>query len=99
MIHGKNLLLNWDQEKDSALYCLDAATGRTKWCAENSRTRKPPGTPHSLSSTRTRQVILNGTNRVRSYDLDTGKELWQCPGMTVNAIPSPVLRRMVWSTS
>jgi hypothetical protein len=36
------------------------------------------------------QVILNGTNRVRGYDLETGKELWQCGGMTVNAIPSAV---------
>jgi outer membrane protein assembly factor BamB len=27
---------------------------------------------------------------VRSYDLETGKELWECGGMTVNAIPSVV---------
>jgi outer membrane protein assembly factor BamB len=36
------------------------------------------------------QTVLNGTNRVRGYDLETGKGLWQCGGMTVNAIPSPV---------
>jgi outer membrane protein assembly factor BamB len=27
---------------------------------------------------------------VRSYDLDTGKEIWSCAGQTANAIPSPV---------
>ncbi len=33
---------------------------------------------------------MNGTRRARGYDLATGKELWQCGGQTVNAIPSPV---------
>src|SRR5262249_24299457 len=36
------------------------------------------------------QVIVNATKRVRSYDLATGKVLWECGGQTVNAIPSPV---------
>jgi outer membrane protein assembly factor BamB len=36
------------------------------------------------------QVIVNGTNRARGYDLANGKELWACGGMTVNAIPSAV---------
>ena len=39
------------------------------------------------------QVILNGTNRIRSYDLESGKEIWECGGMTVNAIPSVVTVR------
>src|SRR5262249_3033464 len=30
------------------------------------------------------------TNRVRGYDLATGRVLWECGGQTVNAIPSPV---------
>ena len=34
VIHGDSLLLNWDQEKDAALICLDARTGKTKWRAE-----------------------------------------------------------------
>jgi len=29
VIHGDSLLLNGDQEVDSALYCLDAKTGAT----------------------------------------------------------------------
>ena len=89
VIHGKDLLINWDQEKDSALYCLDAATGRTKWRAERDE-KSSWNTPLVVQHKDATQVILNGTNRVRSYDLATGKELWQCPGMTVNAIPSPV---------
>lgn len=89
VLHGKDLLINWDQEKDSALYCLDAATGRTRWRTDRDE-KSSWNTPLVVEHKGTTQVILNGTNRVRSYDLANGKELWQCPGMTVNAIPSPV---------
>ena len=36
------------------------------------------------------QVIVAATRRVRSYDLSTGKPLWECGGMTANVIPTPV---------
>jgi outer membrane protein assembly factor BamB len=89
VIHGDNLLLNWDQEADSKLICLDPATGKTKW--ETPRDEKTSwNTPLVVEDKGTTQVILNATNRIRSYDLATGKELWTCAGMTTNAIPSAV---------
>jgi outer membrane protein assembly factor BamB len=36
------------------------------------------------------QVIVNAMNRVRSFDLQTGKVVWEGPGTTMNVIPSPV---------
>jgi len=36
------------------------------------------------------QVITSATNRVRSYDLETGRVVWESEGVTLNAIPSPV---------
>ncbi len=89
VIHGDSLLLNWDQEGSSALYCLDAATGATRWCTprdEHTTWTTPLVIPHGG----TFQVVMNGTNRIRSYDLSTGKEIWECGGMTTNSIPSPV---------
>ena len=35
-------------------------------------------------------MVTAGTNRVRSYDLATGKLLWDGGGLTPNSIPSPV---------
>jgi outer membrane protein assembly factor BamB len=29
-----------------------------------------------------KQVVMNGQNYARSYDLETGKELWRCSGQT-----------------
>lgn len=85
-----HLLLNWDQEFDSALYCLETQTGRTKWKADRDEASTWT-TPLVTGFGGKVQVILNGTTRVRSHDLETGRVIWSCGGMTVNPIPS-VLR-------
>jgi outer membrane protein assembly factor BamB len=89
VIHRDNLLLNWDQEADSALYCLDARTGKTRWKVPRDE-KTSWNTPLVVEHKGRCQVIVNATDRIRSYDLETGKELWRCGGMTVNAIPSAV---------
>jgi outer membrane protein assembly factor BamB len=89
VVHGDSLLLNWDQEAGSALICLDTRTGKTKWKAEREE-KTSWNTPLVVEHKGKWQVIVNGTNRIRGYDLENGKELWQCGGMTVNAIPSVV---------
>ncbi len=89
VIHGDSLLLNWDQEANSKLICLDAATGKTRW--ETPREEKTSwNTPLVVEHKGKTQVIVNATQHVRSYDLDTGKVIWTAPGTTVNAIPSSV---------
>lgn len=89
VIAGQSLLLNYDQEADSALYCLEAATGKTQWVAKRDE-KTSWNTPLVANHAGRQQVILNGTNRIRSYDLASGDPIWECGGMTVNAIPSPV---------
>lgn len=89
VIYGDALLLNWDQEADSALYCLDAKTGKTKWKADRNE-KTSWNTPLVVEFNGRTQVIVNGTERIRSHDLATGKVLWECGGMTVNPIPSAV---------
>jgi outer membrane protein assembly factor BamB len=88
VVHGDNLLLNWDQEADSALYCLDAKTGQTRWRAARDEATSW-NTPLVVEYGSRTQVILNGATRVRSHDLKTGEVVWSAPGTTVNPIPSP----------
>ena len=91
VVHGDSLLLNWDQEEGaSALICLDAATGQTRWSTPRDE-HTTWTTPLIVPFAGAFQVVMNGTNRIRSYDLSTGKEIWECGGMTVNAIPSPIV--------
>src|SRR5262249_41130631 len=89
VVHGDSLLLNWDQEEGSALICLEAKTGKDKWRAERDE-KTSWNTPLIVEYKGTTQVIVNGTKRIRGYDFENGKELWQCGGMTTNAIPSIV---------
>jgi outer membrane protein assembly factor BamB len=90
VVHGGTVMVNWDHEGQSFLVALDARTGRDRWRSE----RDEPSswaTPLIVEHGGGTQVIVNGTNRIRSYDLATGKVLWECGGMTLNAIPSPVV--------
>jgi outer membrane protein assembly factor BamB len=89
VIHGNRLLLNWDQEKDAALICLDTRTGKTLWRTPRDEVTSW-NTPFVVEHKGHTQVVVNGTNKARGYHLETGKELWQCGPMTINAIPSPV---------
>lgn len=89
VIAGDALLLNYDQEADSALYCLEATTGKTRWVARREE-KTSWNTPLVASHQGVMQVITNGTNRIRSHDLATGELLWSRGGMTTNAIPSAV---------
>jgi outer membrane protein assembly factor BamB len=89
VLHKGSLLLNYDQEADSVLYCLDAATGETKWAAKRDE-KTSWNAPLVVEYGGRTQVIVNGTARIRSHDFATGEVIWQCGGMTTNAIPSPL---------
>jgi outer membrane protein assembly factor BamB len=89
VVYGGSLFLNRDQEVDSAVFCLDARTGQTRWKADREE-HSTWTTPLVVEHNGRAQVIVNGKERIRSYDLETGKELWSCGGMTPNPIPSPV---------
>ena len=88
-LHGNTLVVPWDHEGEDFVVALDARTGDEKWRRE----RDEPttwGTPHVARRGDGWQVILNGHNRVRSYDLETGAPLWECGGQAMNPIPTPV---------
>jgi outer membrane protein assembly factor BamB len=90
-VHGDAVLINWDQEADSSVVCLEAKTGAIRWRTprdEKTSWNTPLVVPHKGRD----QVILNGTTRARAYDLATGKPIWEAAGMTTNAIPTAVAK-------
>jgi outer membrane protein assembly factor BamB len=90
VVHGDTLAINWDHEGASAVYVLDAATGETRWQAQRDE-ETSWGTPLIVTYRDKEQLILNATRRVTSYDLASGKILWECGGQTAVPVPSPVL--------
>lgn len=89
-LHGDTLIVNWDQEANSYIVALDAKTGATKWKVDRDE-KTSWATPLIVPYKGKTQVIVSGTTKARSYDLATGKVIWECGGQTVNCIPSPVL--------
>ena len=90
VVHDNALVVNCDQETGSLLVVLDAQTGEVR----HKIPRDEPttwNTPFVVKHNGMSQVIINGTNKARAYDLVSGKNLWECPGQTLNCIPSPIV--------
>jgi len=89
VVWGDSLVINWDHEGPSFIEVLDKRSGKTRWRRDRDEV-STWGTPLVRAVDGRAQVIVNATARARAYDLETGDELWQCGGQTVNVIPSPV---------
>jgi outer membrane protein assembly factor BamB len=86
---GQTVVVNWDHEGDDFVAAFDKESGRELWRQprdENSSWATPLVVAHGGQT----QVVVSATSKVRSYDLATGKLIWECGGMTQNVIPSPV---------
>ena len=89
-LSGDTVVVYWDDEgSNDFIAAFDKHTGKELWRTPRD---EPTGwsTPLVVEADGKRQVIVNATGKVRSYDLATGKEIWSCAGQTANAIPSPV---------
>lgn len=87
-LHGDVILQVLDQEGPSTAVALDKKTGKELWSVE----RDEPSTwatPLVIEHEGVAQFVTSGTNSVRSYAPKTGKILWQCGGLGLNAIPMP----------
>ncbi|MDB6136754.1 MAG: signal peptide protein [Verrucomicrobiales bacterium] len=89
LLTGDFIIVNWDHEGEDFIAALDKKTGEERW----RKTRDEPttwATPLAVDFKGKTQVVVSATNRIRSYDLTTGDQIWECGGMTTNVIPSPV---------
>ncbi|MEP3478216.1 MAG: PQQ-binding-like beta-propeller repeat protein [Fuerstiella sp.] len=86
---GDKIIVPWDHEGPSSLYALNKLTGDTIWQTK----RDEPtcwATPLIVEHDGRKQVVMNGQTKARSYDLETGKELWSCGGQTERPVASAV---------
>jgi outer membrane protein assembly factor BamB len=90
VVFGNILVVTWDHEGKDFVVGIDKKTGKELW--RNSDRDEPTSwaTPLVVQSEGKPQVVVNATNKVRSYDLESGKQIWEVGGMTANVIPSPV---------
>ncbi len=88
-MYKDSLIVNWDNEDGSFITALDKSTGKTLW-KEKREERTSWSTPLVVEHDGKAEVVTTATGKIRSYDIGTGKLLWECSGLTRNVIPSPV---------
>ncbi len=88
-LDGERIILTFDQESDSFVVALDKRTGKELWRAARDE-RSSWSTPLIIEHAGRRQVVVSATSKVRSYDIQTGKVIWECAGLGSNVIPAPV---------
>jgi outer membrane protein assembly factor BamB len=89
VLEGDRLLVLFDHIGDSFLASLDASSGREIWRTP----RTDPtnwSTPYIAEHGGQRQVIVSSSGKVRAYELDTGRQIWEAGGLGSNTIPQPV---------
>jgi outer membrane protein assembly factor BamB len=88
-LHRDTLVVTWDHEGADFIVALSAVDGKEKWRKQ----RDEPttwATPLVVEHGGRGQVVVGGTNKLLSYDVETGDLVWQAAGLTMNVIPSPV---------
>jgi outer membrane protein assembly factor BamB len=88
-LEDQTLLLIYDHNGDSFLSALDKSTGKELWRAERDEISNWAA-PLVVEHAGRKQVVVAATNKVRSYDFETGKLIWEATGLGKNTIPMPV---------
>ena len=83
------IAINRDQEAQSYLLVLDAKTGKEKWRAERDEITSW-SSPAFIQHAGKTQLVVAGTNRIRSYEPETGKVIWECGGLSSNVVATPL---------
>jgi outer membrane protein assembly factor BamB len=101
VVHGDRVVIVWDQivPGQSFIVALNKRTGDELWRVPRDEI-DTWATPLVVEVNGRAQVIAPGMNRVRAYDFESGKVVWESAGTTMNPIPSPVAADgMVFVTS
>lgn len=88
-LHGDTIVITWDHEGDDFIAAFNKNSGEELW-RQDREEDTAWATPFIHEYNGKTQVITAATRKIRSYDLATGKLIWECGGLTPNAIPMPV---------
>lgn len=94
LLDGNHLFLVFDHEAGSFMVALDKRNGKELWRVERDEATSW-STPLAIDHAGRRQIIVAATKKVRSYDAENGKVLWETAGLGANAIPVPVYQNGV----
>lgn len=89
VVHDGRVYLQFDHQQEGFVVALNAADGKELWRAprmDNSSWSTPLVVEHAGA----RQLVVTADTKVKAYDIDTGKVVWEIAGLGTNPIPQPV---------
>lgn len=84
------LIVNGDSDSEHSIFAFDPKTGKTLWTSDRPQW-EGNSTPIVWQNGTHKQLILNGERFVAGYDVETGKEIWQCKSFAGRGEPVPAL--------
>jgi len=88
-LYKDKLIVLRDHQGQSMLHVLDKSSGDILWEIERDEVSSW-STPVVIEYNGSPQLVTSASKLIRSYDIETGKVLWECGGLTRNVIPSPL---------
>lgn len=89
VVDGGKVFLQYDHQEPGAILALNAADGSELWRApraENSSWSTPLVVEHNGA----KQLVVSADTKVKAYDVNSGKVIWEVAGLGMNPIPQPV---------
>ncbi len=77
---GERLFFDCRQEGEAAVLALDKRSGKILWRAEPTRKRISHAAPLIIGEGKSAQLVVCGSDEVRSYNPDSGQPIWWCKG-------------------
>lgn len=90
LLYKDRLIFFQDQRSDAFIAAVNARTGQLLWKTPREES-VGWGTPIAIKAGNRDEIIVNGQYAVRSYDPDTGRELWKARGATMEVTPTPAV--------
>jgi outer membrane protein assembly factor BamB len=91
LIAGNLVVVNRDQDEDSALIAVDLLTGKTAWETPRPDAYGSFGSAILWRNNGVEEVITPGSLRLKGYALKTGVEDWVVQGVSSYACTTPVV--------
>lgn len=91
VLHEGIIYIQNDNEESSFLEALDLETGEPRWRVEREE-KSNWSTPYVWENDIRKELVTIGSNKIRSYDLDSGEVLWELSGTSglVSLMPMAV---------
>ena len=89
VVHQGRVYLQFDHQGEGFIAALNAADGKELWRAprkDNSSWSTPLVVEHGVA----RQLVVTADTKVKAYDVNDGKVVWEVAGLGTNPIPQPV---------